>query len=61
MKRFPLILLLAYFLLFAFLAIKPYERAVWWAENLPIMLIFAGLVLPYWAPKATSGIPRRIG
>ena len=34
MKRFPLILLLAYFLLFAFLAIKPYDRAVWWAEIL---------------------------
>ena len=47
MKRFPLILLLAYFLLFAFLAIKPYDRAVWWAENLPIMLIVAGLVLTY--------------
>ncbi len=47
MRRFPLILLAAYVGLFVFLAIRPYDRAVWWAENLPIMLIVAGLVLAY--------------
>ena len=47
MRRFPLLLLAAYGCLFVFLAINPYDRAVWWAENLPIMLIVAGLVLTY--------------
>lgn len=47
MRRFPVLLLLAYLGLFTFLAIKPFERSVWWAENLPIMLIVAGLVLTY--------------
>ncbi|MDJ0720924.1 MAG: DUF2238 domain-containing protein [Desulfobacterales bacterium] len=47
MRRLPLCLLAAYLGLFAYLAIEPYDRAVWWAENLPIMLIVAGLVLTY--------------
>lgn len=47
MQRFPFLLLLAYIALFAFLAVKPYERSVWWAENLPIMLIVAGLAFTY--------------
>ncbi|MGD8241179.1 MAG: DUF2238 domain-containing protein [Desulfobacterales bacterium] len=47
MNRLPLFLLLAYLLLFAFLAINPFARSVWWAENLPIMLIVAGLILTY--------------
>jgi putative membrane protein len=46
-RRFPLLLLLVYLGLFAFLAVRPFDRAVWWAENLPIMLIVAGLVLTY--------------
>jgi putative membrane protein len=44
-RRFPLLLLMAYLLLFALLAVKPYDRAVWFAENLPIVLIVAALVI----------------
>ena len=47
MRRFPFVLLAAYLGLFAYLAVRPYDRAVWWAENLPIMLIVTGLVLTY--------------
>jgi putative membrane protein len=34
----------AYVVLFSALAIAPYERAVWWAENIPIVIIVATLV-----------------
>ncbi len=39
--RLPLLLLAAYLLLFAVCAISPYDRAVWWAENIPILLLVA--------------------
>lgn len=42
---FPLGLLFIYLLLFTFLAIAPYDRAVWWAENIPILLIVAAVIL----------------
>jgi putative membrane protein len=45
--RFPLFLLLAYLVQFTLLGITPYDRSVWWAENLPIMLIVLTLVLSY--------------
>jgi putative membrane protein len=45
--RLPLLLLLAYLAEFALLGIAPYDRAVWWAENLPILLIVLGLVTTY--------------
>lgn len=41
------VLLTIYAALFALLAIHPYERSVWWAENIPIMLIVLSLVLFY--------------
>ena len=44
-KRLPLLLLTAYLVLFTLLALRPYDRAVWFAENLPIVLIVAALVL----------------
>lgn len=44
-RRFPLLLLTAYLVLFTLLAIKPYDRAVWFAENLPIALIVVALVI----------------
>jgi putative membrane protein len=44
-RRLPLLLLIAYLVLFALLAIKPYDRTVWFAENLPIVLIVMALVL----------------
>ncbi len=45
--NYPKILLLIYLLLFLILAINPYDRSVWWAENIPIMLIVLILVLTY--------------
>ena len=46
-RKLPPVLLLVYLALFAVLAWKPYDRAVWWAENIPIMLIVIGLVSTY--------------
>lgn len=34
----PYILLTIYIIEFSILAINPYNRAVWWAENLPVMI-----------------------
>jgi putative membrane protein len=44
----PKVLLGAYLLFFTILAINPYSREVWFAENLPIFLIVTGLVVMYW-------------
>jgi putative membrane protein len=33
-----------YLLLFLICAISPYDRAVWWAENIPIFLLVAVIV-----------------
>jgi putative membrane protein len=41
----PLLLLALYGLVFAVCAISPYDRAVWWAENIPVLLVVATLVL----------------
>jgi len=43
--RFPMVLLLIYLFLFILLAIAPFDRAVWWAENIPIMLIVLALII----------------
>jgi putative membrane protein len=45
--KLPLFLLVAYLVLFTLLGITPYDRSVWWAENLPILLIVSGLVVSY--------------
>jgi putative membrane protein len=45
MRKWPLVLFLIYLVLFILLAIKPYNRAVWWAENIPIMLIVVFLLI----------------
>jgi putative membrane protein len=45
--RLPLFLLLAYVVHFTLLGIAPHDRAVWWAENLPILLIVLTLALSY--------------
>lgn len=42
-RRFAAGLLGAYLLWFAVLAVGPSNRAVWWAENLPILLIVGSL------------------
>ena len=43
-KSLPHLLLLAYAGIFVLCAIEPYDRAVWWAENIPMLLLVAVLV-----------------
>jgi len=45
----PLCLLGVYGLVFSVCAINPYDRSVWWAENIPVMLVVSTLV--WLAPK----------
>ena len=40
----PLCLLALYLIVFSVCAISPYDRDVWWAENIPAMLVVAALV-----------------
>ena len=40
----PLCLLALYVIVFSVCAISPYDRDVWWAENIPAMLVVAALV-----------------
>ncbi len=44
-SRFPEVILSAYLVLFFACAFRPYDRAVWFAENLPIVLIVVALVI----------------
>lgn len=46
-ERIPHLLLAGYVLLFIWGAIDPYDRAVWWAENIPIVLLVLALVVLY--------------
>jgi putative membrane protein len=41
------ILFVGYMALFVWAAISPYDRATWWAENIPIVLIVFSLVVLY--------------
>jgi len=43
----PKLLFGGYLVLFAWAAIAPYDRADWWAENIPIVLIALTLVILY--------------
>ena len=43
----PALLLAGYVALFIWGAIGPYDRATWWAENIPIVLLVATLVVLY--------------
>ncbi len=45
---FPKILLAAYVVVFTLLAINPFSRDVWFAENLPIVMIVLYLIFLYW-------------
>ena len=46
MKRItPRVLLAGYLILFTVLGLAPYDRAVWWAENIPILLLVAVLIV----------------
>lgn len=42
-----LLLLLIYLITFIVLAISPYDRTVWWAENIPIILIVMAIIIIY--------------
>lgn len=42
------ILFAGYIALFIWAAINPYDRATWWAENIPIMMIVLALIIAYW-------------
>ncbi|MCK5588834.1 MAG: DUF2238 domain-containing protein, partial [Candidatus Pacebacteria bacterium] len=46
-KYFPHFLLLIYIIEFSFLAIAPFDRAVWWAENLPILIPVILLIITF--------------
>jgi len=39
-----MVLLGLYVAVFAICAISPYDRAVWWAENIPVMIVVGALV-----------------
>lgn len=45
MRHLPSVLLGAYILLFVWMGISPYDRAVWWAENIPIMGVVVALTV----------------
>jgi putative membrane protein len=45
--RMPHILFALYIALFIWAAITPYDRAVWWAENIPIVLVVLTLLVLY--------------
>ena len=47
MKRLPVILFAGYVALFVWAAINPYDRATWWAENIPIVILVGVLVVMY--------------
>lgn len=45
MQRVPHALFAGYVALFMWAAINPYDRATWWAENIPIMILVGSLVV----------------
>jgi putative membrane protein len=45
--KIPHLLLLGYLMLFVWGAIDPYDRATWWAENIPIVILVASLTIAY--------------
>lgn len=40
----PSVLLIIYLVVFIACAIEPYDRAVWWAENIPVIMVVAILI-----------------
>jgi putative membrane protein len=43
--RVPLALLALYAVVFMVCAIAPYDRAVWWAENIPVLVVVGAIAL----------------
>ena len=46
-RAVPIILFAGYVLLFIWGAINPYDRATWWAENIPIVILVSALAILY--------------
>ena len=46
-KLTPILLFEVYVLVFIVCAIDPYSRSVWWAENIPILLIVSAIAIIY--------------
>jgi putative membrane protein len=46
-RNTPFFLLAIYILVFVVCAISPHDRSVWWAENIPIVLIVAANIVIY--------------
>lgn len=46
-RHFPKYLFLIYLTVFTVCAFNPYDRAVWWAENIPVMIIVSLLIATY--------------
>ena len=41
--KIPQLLLASYIVLFIFCAIEPYDRNVWWAENIPVLIVVGAI------------------
>jgi len=53
-RRFSVFITI-YLLVFVICAVNPYDRSVWWAENLPMWLIIAGICLARrWVSLSTT-------
>ena len=48
------ILFIAYLILFAVCAIEPYDRAVWLAENVPVLLVVAAIAISNYYHKYSN-------
>ncbi|NJB69011.1 putative membrane protein [Desulfobaculum xiamenense] len=46
-RRFPLVLGLVFVVFWAYWAVEPFSRRVWWAENLPVIGVFLILACTY--------------
>lgn len=46
-KYIPQLLLIGYLILFFLLALHPLDRATWWAENIPVLIVVSALVVSF--------------
>jgi putative membrane protein len=53
-NKVPVILFVIYLIVFAICAISPYDRGVWWAENLPIMILVVTLIIIHFYQKFSA-------
>ncbi|VVH65377.1 hypothetical protein BSPLISOX_2294 [uncultured Gammaproteobacteria bacterium] len=52
--KFPIVCLAIYMILFIILAISPYDRTTWWAENIPVLIVVGLLLLTYFRFKFSN-------